>query len=233
MTMAHSYRPAPRAALALHSLALLLLAGACASAPQVLRLGDAPDLGATLSLVDSATPPVNLEVELTQPAHVVVLHVVPGAGASLVYPRDTSQGPTHFLVGKHRIRAWYPGRGLRTEGDSLLPTARDSLLDIRRPTLPDSLDRTRGGRTRTTAGDRVEDPRERQPRNVPSSYLLLVATPARLHPDTVRRRVEGVTIPLNEMEALNAMGKLVRSTAQPGATWAGHAVPIRLSAGGR
>jgi hypothetical protein len=205
-------------------IALIALTAGCASAPAVLHIGDAPDIGATLSLVDSASPPRNLEITLSQPAHVAVLLVVPGRGATLVYPRDTSLGPTHFLGGRHRVAAWYPGRAVTASVDSTPRHAQDTLFDVRRPLPIDTVGRRR---TRTGFGDQVEDPRERQ-RNLTPSYLLLVATPAPLHPDVIRRRVEGVTIPLNESEALNAIGKLVRSTADPAARWAGHAIPVRF-----
>jgi hypothetical protein len=206
------------------SIALIAVVAGCASAPAVLHIGDAPDLGATLSLMDSAAPPRNLEITLSQPAHVAVLLVVPGRGATLVYPRDTSLGPTHFLGGQHRVTAWYPGRGIAATVDSAARAAQDSSFDVRRPVPTDTVGRRRA---RTGFGDQVEDPRDRH-RNLTVSYLLLVATPARLHPDVIRRRVEGVTIPLNESEALNAIGKLVRSTADPSARWAGHAIPVRF-----
>jgi hypothetical protein len=44
--------------------------------------------------------------------------------------------------------------------------------------------------------------------------------------DEIRRKVEGVTTPLDTDEALNAIAKQVRSTLDPSARWAGYALEV-------
>jgi hypothetical protein len=60
----------------------------------------------------------------------------------------------------------------------------------------------------------------------PTGYLLLFATPAPLQYGEVRRKVEGVTTPLDVDEALNAIAKQVRSTLDPSVPWAAYALEV-------
>ena len=60
----------------------------------------------------------------------------------------------------------------------------------------------------------------------PVGYLFLFATPSPLPYDEIRRKVEGVTTPLDTDEALNAIAKQVRATLDPSARWAGYALEV-------
>lgn len=196
---------------------VLMAAAACSSRPAKPRLvGDAPELGAKLTLTDSVSPPRQVTVEVAQPSSAVLVYVVPGQGASLVYPADTLHS-ARLEAGPHVVRPEYPRvRNTRAALDSALRRQRDSIAR-RNP--------------RGTAA-RAMDPSMSAPAQgfAPPGYLMLVATKASLDPAAVARRIAGVTIPLDEREALSAVGKLVRSTAAVVAPWAGYAVPLTLQA---
>lgn len=192
----------------------VVLAAACASGPPKPRLvGDAPDLGARLVISDSVSPPRQVTVEVAQPASAVLLYVVPGQGASLVYPADTLHS-ARLTEGAHVVTPEFPK--LLSAG-AARAAARDSAR--------------RSGAMR---GDRDPRAARRSPATmppqvvVPPGFLMLIATRASLDPAVVARRLEGTSIPGEVREALNAVGKLVRATANVVAPWAGVALPLTL-----
>ncbi len=191
------------------------LVTACASGPPKPRLvGDAPELGARMAIGDSASPPRQVTVELAQPSSAVLVYVVPGQGASLVYPADTLHS-ARLAEGAHVVSPEFP----RLRSPSAARAARDSAR--RAGTMPGERD-PRGAR-----GAPGAMPRQMM---VPQGFLMLIATRASLDPAVVARRLEGTSIPGEESEALNAVGKLVRATANVVAPWAGFALPIKLPA---
>lgn len=189
------------------------LVTACASGPPKPRLvGDAPELGARLVISDSVSPPRQVTVQLARPSSAVLVYVVPGQGASLVFPADTLHS-ARLGEGAHVVAPEFP----RVLSASAARAARDSA-------------RRDGVR-----------PRERDPRDarsapaamppqvaVPQGFLMLIATQASLDPAAVARRLQGTSIPGEEGEALNAVGKLVRATSNIVAPWAGFALPVKL-----
>jgi hypothetical protein len=194
----------------------------CASAPQPRQLGEYGALSPRLAVVDSERPPVNLTVNLAAPASVVVMYVAPGRSTRIVYPADTLGAPP-LPAGAQRITATWPRP--RALGDSV---RRDTAIANRRPTASqprtrrDSLARA-GMRTMPA----LPDP---EAGLAPVGYLLLVATPGPLSYREVRRKVEGVTTPLDPTEALNAIAKQVSSTLDPSVPWAGYALEVTAHA---
>jgi hypothetical protein len=179
---------------------VLLVAG-CASTSQPRQLGDYSTLTPRLAVVDSERPPRTLTVDLAAPASVVVVYVAPGRSTRIVYPADSVAAP-RLAAGTQRITATWPRP--RAAADS---ARRDS---IARANMP----------RRVTA---LPDP---EAGLAPTGYLLLFATPAPLQYGEVRRKVEGVTTPLDVDEALNAIAKQVRSTLDPAAPWAAYALEV-------
>jgi len=53
--------------------------------------------------------------------------------------------------------------------------------------------------------------------------LLLVASPSEISYPTLRRRINGITIPIDDDEALSTVMKLVKSTLPDGTNLAGYA----------
>lgn len=192
----------------------VLLVAACASAPQPRQLGNYSSLTPRLAVVDSERPPRNLTVDLGAPAAVVVVYVAPGRSTRIVYPADSMTAP-RLAAGSQRITATWP-------------RPRASLDSARR----DSIARANQPRTRRDSIARANQPRrvmalpDPEAGLAPTGYLLLFATPAPLQYDEVRRKVEGVTTPLDVDEALNAIAKQVRSTLDPSAPWAAYALEV-------
>jgi hypothetical protein len=193
-----------------------MVVGGCASAPQPRQLGLYDVLTPRLAVVDSERPPRNLTVDLSAPASVVVVYVAPGRSTRIVYPAD-SLAPSRLAAGSQRITATWPRP--RAAADS-----------ARR----DSIARANPARARRDSVARTNMPRSVQALPdpeaglAPAGYLLLFATPQPLQFGDVRRKVEGVTTPLDTDEALNAIAKQVRSTIDPAAPWAAYAVEVTV-----
>jgi len=196
----------------LASATALLIAG-CASAPQPRELGNYTALTPRLAVVDSERPPMNLTVGLAAPASVVIMYVAPGRSTRIVYPADSVNAP-RLSAGSHRITASWPRP--RPSADS---ARRDSIARANAPrTRRDSIARANAARLAA-----LPDP---EAGIAPMGYLFLFATPSPLRYDEVRRKVDGVTTPLDTDEALNAIAKQVRSTLDPSARWAGYALEV-------
>jgi hypothetical protein len=197
--------------------ALTLVVAGCASAPQPRQLGNYNILTPRLAVVDSERPPRNLTVDLSAPASVVVMYVAPGRSTRIVYPTDSLAVPPRLAAGSQRITAVWPSP--RARADS---ARRDSIARANQPrTRRDSIARANMPR-RVVA---LPDP---EAGLAPTGYLLLFATPGPLQYGEVRRKVEGVTTPLDVDEALNAIAKQVRSTLDSTAPWAAYALEVTV-----
>jgi hypothetical protein len=199
---------------ALRASTVLWIVAACASAPKPRQLGSYAALTPRLTVIDSERPPKNLTVELGAPASVVVVYVAPGRSTRIVYPADSQDAPP-LGAGSHRITATWPRP--RALADS---ARRDSIMRANRTRARrDSV--ARGAQQRAVIA--LPDP---EAGLAPMGYLMVFATPAPLQYSEVRRKVEGVTTPLDTDEALNAIAKQVRSTLDPEALWAAYAFEV-------
>src|SRR6184192_3664055 len=108
--------------------ATVALTTACASGPQIRRLGDYPTSQPLFTTSENQKTPTQMTVNLTRPAYVAALFVVPGRGAVIVYPSDSAMD-THLDAGAHTIPVRF------TEA----PFNRDSMMA--------ALRREQGGRT--------------------------------------------------------------------------------------
>jgi hypothetical protein len=200
---------------------------ACASGPEIRKLGDYGSVNPLFTTPANQKTPSEITVNLTQPAYLAALFVVPGRGAVIVYPADSAMN-THVDAGSHTIPVHF------TE----MPFNRDSMLAaIRRgtqgttrrsppqpqPTVrPDTLFRD----TTRSRGDssRLRGLRgEPGPGASPIGYLLLVASPTAIPLATLQRHVNGITIPIDDNEALSTVMKLVKAALPDGTNLAGYA----------
>jgi len=215
-------------------LATAVATTACASGPETHKLGDYPYLQPLFTTPQNQKTPSEMTVNLDHPAYVAALFVVPGRGAVIVYPSDTS-ADTRVEAGQHTIPvrfresafnrdSMYYAMRRQAQGRGNAPPnpnpsfpsfpdtgKRDSTTIAGRDTVRSSSSRTIGG---------LRDP---GPGASPIGYLLLVASPTRISLANLQHRVNGITIPIDDDEALNTVMKLVKSTLPDGTGLAGYA----------
>jgi hypothetical protein len=156
--------------------------------------------------VDSALPPRHATVQLAQSSYVALILVAPGHSATLLYPADSTTA-NQFAAGSHQVGFRIPETLVRT--DSML-----RMVPVPRP----SGDTSRIGARRPGRGT-VLPP---LPPTTPT-YLLAVSSPQELSYRRILDKTLGVSIPTIDNEALNAVGKAIKSTIlnEP-REWAGY-----------
>jgi hypothetical protein len=163
------------------------------STPNAGPLGEGFNLHPAVTSVDTAKPPTFAWIELDQQDYVALVLVQPSRGVTLLYPRD-SVTDNRLSAGAHQLTF-------------LLSATRASM---------DSLNRVR----RRTP-QREDSMRIASERRAPSSmsapaatenYLLLFASPEPISYARVHEKLTGISIPIEDMEALNAVAKAVKST---------------------
>jgi hypothetical protein len=150
-------------------------------------------------------------VQLDQPEHLALLLIAPGHSATLLFPSD-SVTPNRFDAGAHQIPFQIP--------EALVESDSSRLVSLRGPR-----DTTiRLGRPRSGSG-RLSPP---LPSTTPT-YLLVVTSPQQLSYNRILEKTAGVSIPTMDDEALNAIGKAIKSTipSEP-RRWAGYYQLIEL-----
>ncbi|HET9454378.1 MAG TPA: hypothetical protein VFO66_08855 [Gemmatimonadaceae bacterium] len=197
-------------------LAALVAIGACSSSPNAGPLGDGMSGATKIVAVDSARPPAAVQVDLEQPAYVAVLLVAPGHSATLLYPRD-SVTDNRLGAGRATVRFEIPALLIRNDSAMIVRRREDRRRE-------DSLARVRS-RTRSTGRSPVPLPLGPET----PTYLLLVTSPQPLEYERIIDKTAGVSIPLVDSEALNAVGKAVRSTLAEPRTMAGYYQLVELS----
>ncbi|HEY7233601.1 MAG TPA: hypothetical protein VH539_05590 [Gemmatimonadaceae bacterium] len=213
-------------------LATLVAATACASGPETHKLGDYPYLQPLFTTPQNQKTPSEMTVNLDHPAYVAALFVVPGRGAVIVYPSDTS-ADTRVEAGQHTIPVRF--REAAFNRDSMYAAMRRQAQGRGNPSpnptpYPVFRDTARRDSTSIAGRDSVQSSssrfgglRDPGPGASPIGYLLLVASPTRISLASLKHRVNGVTIPIDDDEALNTVMKLVKSTLPDGAGLAGYA----------
>jgi hypothetical protein len=195
------------------------MTAACASSPDAGALGEGSTLQPRIVGVDSTRPPRSVSIQLDQPSYVALLLVAPGHSATLLYPSDSSTS--------NRMSAGT--NGIAFEIPSLL-VGSDSGFMIRRPGERSRTDSARPAGARARAGT-PRDPTSGRP--IPPetpTYLLLVTSPQPLQYARILEKTAGVSIPLVESEALNAVGKAIKSTLQTEPReWAGYFQLVELT----
>jgi hypothetical protein len=212
-------------------IAVVASAAACASGPEIRKLGDYGAANPLFTTPPTPKTPSQMTVSLSQPAYVAALFVVPGRGAVIVYPTDTVMN-NHLDAGMHTIPVHF----------AQSPQNRDSLLAaIRRQGGPgvgrgNPQPRIRPDTMRTdTTHFRGDSARftglrgEPGPGASPIGYLLLVTSSSQVPLSMLQRRVTGMTIPIDDDEALSTVMKLVKSALPDGSTVAGYAKELERS----
>lgn len=201
----------------LSSLFLVLVSvSACASGPTIKKLGDYTASQPLFTTASKPKTPREITVNLKSPAYLSVLYVVPGRGAVIVYPTDSTTN-TRVTAGQHTVPVYFAEAPLNR--DSLFMAARREAMGggtryprTRRDTLP--RDSTRSGL------GALRDP---SPGASPIGYLLLVASQSPIPYSMLEQRVNGITIPIEDDEALSTVMKLVKSALPDGTPLAGYA----------
>jgi len=188
----------PRTAFALVT---LLLSAACASGGDTGHLGNYDALSPSLSTVSGEERPTHLNINLGAPGYVTVLFVIPARGASVIYPGDTTTN-NYFGAGAHQVTTAF------SDQSKLIDTTYLPRLNA------DSTARTRRNTNRPSPFDPSELER--------AGYLLMIVSQDSIPIADLQRRVSGVTIPIGDDEALNAVAKLVTSTTRGNKPWSGY-----------
>ena len=167
-------------------------------------LGDSPTPPSPtrITAIDSALPPRYVSVQLDQPGYATVILVAPGHSATILYPAD-SAADNRLGAGSHTLPFQIPEMLVQTDSQRMaaITRARDSGFSARR--------------TR---------PRGITPLSATTpTYFLVISSPQQLSWQRMREKTAGVTIPIYDMEALNAIAKAVKSTlATEPREWAGY-----------
>jgi len=187
------------------------LVSGCATSGETGRLGDYTAHAPTLSPIKGETRPTHLDVNLTSPGYVAVLFVIPGRGASLIYPVDSTTS-NRLGAGTHSITTSFNDRSklIDTTYFRGLPQRGGTDTTRNRP-RPSSEEQAR---MRNRAFDPSQIERE--------GYLLMIVTDDPLNYAPVARRIDGVTIPAEDEEALNTVAKLVVGTTNRNKPWSAY-----------
>jgi hypothetical protein len=178
---------------------------ACASAkPHV--FGEFNDLAPRVAPVQGERIPQHLTVQLGRPANVAVFYVVPGRGSTLLFPQD-STASQYVEAGSHLVQ---------TAQANLTLTDTSRLMRI--PGGGGA--RPQGGRTQNRGFGRDSLP---MPMFNQRGYLLVFASQQPLAYKTLTTRVAGISIPIDDDDALNTVIKLIRETTQINGPWAAFA----------
>jgi len=187
----------------LSSLALLAAIAGCATGGPA-HFGQYPEFTPKVAATKGERSPLHVTVQLAKPANVAVFLVAPGRASTLLFPADSLQ-PQLVEAGSHLVEtrvarqaADTAGRGGRGQ-----PGQRDTL-------------QTRGGR-----GGRGELPttfgfNQR-------GYLLIYASQQPLPYSTLLNSVSGISVPIDDSDALNTVIKLIRERTHTTGQWAAFA----------
>ena len=194
---------------------VIVLAVACAKPITLGPLDGGSANYPSIMAVDSTYPPKSVSVKVDRDSWVVVLLVAPGHSATLLYPRD-SVTDNHKTAGSHSLAFEIPAPLVRND-------SANARLNERNRQRFDTVTRTRA-RSRTV-GSSLPPILATTP-----TYLLVITSPQQLSYARVLDKTAGVSIPLGETEALNAVGKAVKSTlAREPREWAGYYQLIPLA----
>lgn len=166
--------------------------------------GQYPQLSPKVTATKGERLPVHLTVSLTQPSNVAVFLVVPGRGSTLLYPADSTES-TRMDAGSHAV--------VTSLSKAMVS---DSMRLMRRPTQQPRVTGQR--RPGQTGRDSLPSFGFNQ-----HGYLLLFATPDSLSYKALSQRVSGISIPIDDDDALNTVAKLIRETNHVTGAWAGYA----------
>jgi hypothetical protein len=188
------------------SLVLLAIVAACASSgPHT--FGQYGDTNPKVAATKGERLPQHLTVQLSKPANVAVFLVVPGRGSTLLFPADSTQNQ-YVEAGAHLVETSF-ARGALSDTTRLL----------RRPGEPAPV----GGRSGGRMGGGRGNPRDTTLGFNQHGYLLVYASPEPMPYSALSTRVSGISIPIEDQDALNTVIKLIRETTRTTGRWSAYA----------
>lgn len=182
---------------------LAVLVGCASGGPR--QYGQYTDIAPKVAPQQGERLPQHVTVQLNRPANVAVFLVMPGRGSTLLFPADSAQSG-YMEAGPHLVETSYRRVALSDSGRLL-----------RRPQDQ--------GRGRVASAGRPAGSRD----SLPSfgfnqrGFLLIYASQEPLPYHILSTRVSGISIPIEDNDALNTVTKLIRSTTNTTGPWAAYA----------
>jgi hypothetical protein len=185
--------------------ALIAVAATACANPKPRTYGAYNDLTPKVTPKSGERVPQHITIDVARPSNVAVFFVVPGRASQLLFPADSTESG-FVQAGAHEV-----------ETSIAHQTLTDSARLIRRP---------------NQGSMNPNDPRQQRGRNgfpgennslLNSGYLLIYATPDPLPYSVLSTRVSGITVPIEDSDALNTVTKLIRETTHTNGTWAAYA----------
>lgn len=169
------------------------------------QYGQYETMGPRVAAVPNERLPLHVTVELAKPANVAVFFVVPGRASTLLFPDDSTRS-TQLAAGSHQLTTSFARQ---------TPNA-DSLRNARRlpPGQPAGV---------PTAGRQRRDSTAMMTALAGNAFLLVFASEEPLSYSALSTKVAGISIPIDDTEALNTVAKLARETTKAGRAWAAFA----------
>ena len=185
----------------LSSLALLAVITACATGGPA-HFGQYPELMPKVAATKGERSPQHVTVQLAKPANVAVFLVAPGRASTLLFPADSVQ-PQLVEAGSHLVETRIARQIADTAG--------------------------RGARGQTGQRDTLQN-RGRGRGDLPTTfgynqrgYLLIYASQQPLPYNTLLNSVSGISVPIDDTDALNTVIKLIRERTHTTGQWAAFA----------
>ena len=185
----------------LSSLALLAVITACATGGPA-QFGQYPELMPKVAATKGERSPQHITVQLAKPANVAVFLVAPGRASTLLFPADSVQ-PQLVEAGSHLVETRIARQAADTAG--------------------------RGARGQTGQRDTLQN-RGRGRGDLPTTfgynqrgYLLIYASQQPLPYNTLLNSVSGISVPIDDTDALNTVIKLIRERTHTTGQWAAFA----------
>jgi hypothetical protein len=179
-----------------------VLVGCATGGPH--QFGQYADLSPKVAPQAGERLPQHLTVQVGRPANVAVFLVVPGRGSTLLFPADSTQSG-FVQAGSHLVETSY-SRAALTDSSHL----------VRRPQTrqgPPGTRPTRGyGRDTAPAFGYNQH-----------GYLLIYASQEAMPYSILSTRVSGISIPIEDTDALNTVTKLIRQSTRTTGPWAAFA----------
>jgi hypothetical protein len=182
-----------------------VLLGCASSQPHV--FGQYNDLAPRVAPTQGERVPQHLTVQISRPANVAVFLVAPGRASRLLFPADSMQSG-YVEAGSHLVET------------SLTKVALGDTSRLIRRAEPNQGTRQPSARGRGGAGGRDSLPIFSVNQH---GYLLIFASQEPLSYAALMSRVAGLSIPIEDGDALNTVTKLIRATTSRNGPWAAFA----------
>jgi hypothetical protein len=185
------------------SLAFLAAIAGCATGGPA-HFGQYAEFTPKVAATKGERTPQHVTVQLAKPANVAVFLVAPGRPTTLLFPADSLQN--QFVeAGSHLVETRMARQAADTAG-------RGRAGQARRDSLPPNRGRSRGpGDVPTTFGFNQR------------GYLLIYASQQPLPYNVLANSVSGISVPIDDSDALNTVLKLIHERTHTSGTWSAFA----------